>query len=218
MSINRALIVLAVVAIHVLLLGLLWHAMHQPLPNRPSSPVARSDHSQTIVFLLEPYESAAIKLGRDEARPDARRTHNDRAQNAATPMPVYGDKVSNAAALTSTSSVPPTPGDASAETPKQSGSTLNLNLSREALKALVPGLAARSPFQGRLPATIERKIAEAAAETGPWTDERIDADHILLRRGTTCVMVSRPQIAKIDPFSDSIRRLPWGVSQPSECR
>jgi hypothetical protein len=214
MSINRALIVLAVVAIHVLLLGVLWQAMHQPLRNRPSSQVARSDRSQTIVFLLEPYESAAIKPRRDEARPDARRTHADRVQNAAVPMQVYGSEVSNAAALTSA----PTPGDTSAEVPKQLGSALNLSLSRETLKTLVPGLAARSPFQGRLPVTVERKIAEAAAETGPWTEERIDADHILLRRGTTCVMVSRPQIAKIDPFSDSIGRLPWGVSQPSECR
>jgi hypothetical protein len=85
-----------------------------------------------------------------------------------------------------------------------------LTLSREALKSLAAlGLAARSPFQGRLPATVERAIAEVAAETGPWTEERIDFDHIRLRRGTTCVMLSRPEIAKIDPFSDSIGRISW---------
>jgi hypothetical protein len=146
--------------------------------------------------------------------------------NATTvPQPVYGSAVSNAAALSSASSVPLTTGDGAATPSAGSASTevsgprLNLTLSREALKtAAAPGLAARSPFQGRLPVTVERKIAEAAAETGPWIEERIDADHFRLRRGTTCVILSRPQIATIDPFNDALRRLPWGASLPSECR
>jgi hypothetical protein len=98
------------------------------------------------------------------------------------------------------------------------GPSLNLTLSREALKSLAPGLAARSPFQGSLPATVGRGISQAAAETGSWTEERVDIDRIRLRRGTTCVTLSRPQIAKIDPFSDSSQRLPWAASQPAECK
>ena len=65
---------------------------------------------------------------------------------------------------------------------------------------------------GRLPATVERQIAGAAAEAGPWTEERIDLDHIRLRRGNTCIVLSRPEIAKMDPFSDSARRMPWAAS------
>jgi hypothetical protein len=94
---------------------------------------------------------------------------------------------------------------------------LNLTLSREALKSVAPGLAARSPFQGRLPATMESKIAEAAAETGPWTEERLDNDHVRFRRGTTCVTFSRPEIAKIDAISDWVRNIPWAADRPSEC-
>ena len=96
---------------------------------------------------------------------------------------------------------------------KHLGAPLNLSLSRQTLKSLAPqSLAERSPFQARLPLTVAGQIAEVAAETGSWTEERIDADHIRLRRGTTCVMLSRPEIAKIDPFSDSIRRLPWSAT------
>jgi hypothetical protein len=64
--------------------------------------------------------------------------------------------------------------------------------------------------------TVERQIAAAAAESGPWTEERIDNDHVRLRRGTTCVMMERPQAAIIDPFSDASRRMPWKASV-SQC-
>ena len=96
---NRALIVLVIVAIHVLLLSLLWHALHQPLPNRPSNQAARVDRSQTIVFLLEPYAPAATKPRRDEPRIEARQTHRNREHDSPVSAPVYGSEVSNAAAL-----------------------------------------------------------------------------------------------------------------------
>lgn len=92
-------------------------------------------------------------------------------------------------------------------------SALNLNLSRKALTTLAPlSAAALSPFHGRLPATVEQVIANAAAESGPWTEERIDNDHIRLRRGNTCVLMERPQAAALDPFSDAARRMPWRAS------
>jgi hypothetical protein len=98
-----------------------------------------------------------------------------------------------------------------AQTPSAPG--LDLTLSRQALAPLVaPSFADRSPFHGRLPTTVERQIAAAAAESGPWTEERIDNDHVRLRRGTTCVMMERPQAAIIDPFSDAARRMPWRAS------
>lgn len=90
---------------------------------------------------------------------------------------------------------------------------LNLTLSRQALANLVaPSFVDRSPFHGRLPMTVERQIAAAAAESGPWVEERIDDNRFRLRRGTTCVMLERPRAAIIDPFSDAAQRLPWNAS------
>ena len=101
MSLHRVPIVLLVAAIHALLLGLLWQALHQPLPNRPSSKVARTDRSQSIVFLLEPYAPAATKPRRNEPRLEDRSMPADRTHAIAAPEPVYGSEVSNAAALSS---------------------------------------------------------------------------------------------------------------------
>lgn len=102
---------------------------------------------------------------------------------------------------------------AGAETQTAPAPPLNLTLSRQALAPLVaPSFADRSPFHGRLPATVERQIAAAAAETGPWTEERVDNDHFRLRRGSTCIMMERPQAAILDPFSDASRRMPWRAS------
>lgn len=114
--------------------------------------------------------------------------------------------------------VMPAAESASAEVPTPPASALNLTLSRKALTSLVaPSIAAQSPFHGPLPATIERQIADVAAESGPWTDEIIDSDHVRLRRGTTCVMLERPEAAMLDPFSDAMRRIPW-VANVSRCR
>lgn len=107
---------------------------------------------------------------------------------------------------------------AAAEVPMPPASALNLTLSRKALTSLVtPSIAAQSPFHGRLPATIERQIADAAGESGPWTDEIIDSDHVRLRRGTTCVMLERPRAVMLDPFSDASRSMPW-LANISRCR
>jgi cytoskeletal protein RodZ len=132
---NRALIVLLVVAIHILLLSLLWHALHQPLPNRPSIQVARADRSQTIVFLLEPYAPAAIKPRREEPRRDAHATQTDPKRDTATPVPVYGSEVSNAAALAS-AVAPAIHEDSAMPTPAQSASA-PLNLSDDVMRSAV---------------------------------------------------------------------------------
>lgn len=221
MNLNRTLIVVGVVAGHMLLLSWLWTVVHQSLPNRlnrSNDLVARPNHAPTIVFLLTPPAPAATKLRRDQTREDAHPTRAEPKHDSAVQVSVQGDELSNAAALSNAALLPSSTGDNVAEIPKQAGSSLNLTLSREALKSLPPSLTASSPLQGRLPVTMERKIAEAAAATGPWTEERLDNDHIRFRRGTTCVTYSRPEIAKIDPFSDSISRQPWSASLPSECQ
>jgi len=95
---------------------------------------------------------------------------------------------------------------------------LNLNLSRRDISSVAPrSFAEQSPFRGRLPKTVERQVASAAAETGPWTEERIDNDRIRFRRGNTCVMVQRPRAAIIDPLSEAAASIPWRGSKPEVC-
>ena len=107
----------------------------------------------------------------------------------------------------------PSAESASTEAPTAPAPALNLTLSRQAQASLAaPSFVDRSPFHGRLPMTVERQIAAAAAETGPWAEERIDNDHFRLRRGTTCVMMERPRAAILDPFNEAAQRLPWRAS------
>jgi hypothetical protein len=215
---RRALALALVVAIHLLALKLAWPGLHQAPPYWHSSQAAHPERSRTMVFLLAPSAPIAINPRQEKALTDARPAQPDRLSGRALPAPVRGDELTDASTTaTPTQALPPLVA-ASEETPKPTVPALNLTLSRESLKSLVPSAAATSPFQGKVPISAERRIADAAAETGPWTEERIDMDHVRLRRGTTCVILSRPQVAKIDPFSDASKRVPWGASQPSECR
>jgi len=215
---RRALVMAVVVAIHLLALKLAWPGLHQAPHQRHSSQAAHPERSRTTVFLLAPSAPLAINPRQEKALTDARPAQPDRLSSRTLPAPVRGDALANAPVTATAVQVLPPSVAASEETPNPTGAALNLTLSRESLKSLGPSAAATSPFQGKVPISAERRIADAAAETGPWTEERIDVDHVRLRRGTTCVILSRPQIAKIDPFSDASKRVPWGASQPSECR
>ena len=104
------------------------------------------------------------------------------------------------------------------DTPTPSGSALNLTLSRKDIASVTPrSFAEQSSFRGRLPKTVERQIANAAAESGPWIEERIDNDRIRMRRGNTCVMMERPRAASLDPMNEASARMPWRASQAGEC-
>lgn len=188
----------AVVVVSLHLLGLLawWSARHEA----PAS--GKSSQPASITVLLTPLvNDDEVHKKKPPTERSGRRADSHMTRSAA-PISL---------ALPSTDTALSAPGpSATAEPPTAAASDLNLILSRKALSSLAaPGLAARTPFQGRLPATVERQIAGAAAETGPWTEERLDIDHIRYRRGSTCITMSRPKAAMIDPFSDSIRRLPW---------
>jgi hypothetical protein len=187
----------AVVVVSLHLLGVLawWTARHVAPVN------GKSTEPASIVVLLpllvsnDAVHKKEPPLERFRRRAD---THTKRSAGSIS-LSLPAADAALAAQAQSASAEPPT-----------AASDLNLILSRKALSSLAaPGLAARTPFQGRLPATVESQIAAAAAETGPWTEERLDIDHIRYRRGTTCITMSRPKAAMIDPFSDSIRRLPW---------
>jgi hypothetical protein len=103
--------------------------------------------------------------------------------------------------------------------PAASAPALDLSLSRKALSALAPsGFAEKSPFHKRLPATVEQQVALAFAEKGAWTEERVDSNHIRLRRGNTCIMVERSQVAQLFAFDESASRTPWRAGEPKPCQ
>ena len=196
-----------VVGLHLLLV-LAWSRF-----GNYSLPPPKNVAIATVAVWLPTLSTEPVKLARPEsASPLDRSVRRDREE------PERSSTAPLTALPTDDASAMPSAALAATEVPKALGSALNLALSREAQKFLAtPGLAARSPFQGHFPSTVERQIAEAAAETGPWTEERIDSDHIRLRRGTTCVMLTRPRIVTIDPFTDSLRRIPW-AADVSQCR
>nr|WP_295773870.1 hypothetical protein [Rhodoferax sp.] len=112
----------------------------------------------------------------------------------------------------------PTEASGPIEPPVQTKPSLNLSLSAKDVKSAAPrSFAEQSPFQGRKPKTVERQIANAAAATGPWTEERMDNDHIRFRRGNTCIVMERPRAAAIDPMNEAAGRLPWRRSSAEEC-
>lgn len=125
------------------------------------------------------------------------------------------------AAGTSTNPILPaaTSGSAEALAPAAPAtSALNLTLSRKDIASVAPrSFADLSPFHGRLPKTVERQIANATAQAGPWVEERIDNDRIRLRRGNTCVMMERPRAASLDPMNEASGRMPWRASKAEEC-
>lgn len=95
---------------------------------------------------------------------------------------------------------------------------LNLSLSRKDIASVAPrSFADLSPFHGRQPKTVERQIANAAAQSGPWVEERIDNDRIRLRRGNICVMMERPRAASLDPMNEASGRMPWRAGKAEEC-
>jgi hypothetical protein len=113
------------------------------------------------------------------------------------------------------------PGDngAVASAPVASAPALDLTLSRKALTEMAPpSFADKSPFHGRLPATVEQQVALAFSERGPWTEERVDINHIRFRRGNTCILMERSQAAQIFAFDESASRIPWRAGEPKPCQ
>jgi len=200
---RQASVGLVIAGLH--LMGLLaWWSMGSAMRAYPSPVVAPS----IAVWLpaLPTFSTEVAKRLRPEPVPPAdplrRGDTTERSRAAESALPAADSAVAA-----------PSAESASTEAPTAPAPALNLTLSRQALAPLVaPSFADRSPFHGRLPMTVERQIAAAAAESGPWTEERIDNDHVRLRRGTTCVTMERPQAAILDPFSDAAKRMPWRAS------
>ena len=167
------------------------------------------------VWLPEPARPAAEQPRRPPIQQDP--TDATRPRDANKPAdPTHPAELATAPA--SNGATLPVEASGPVEAPATSHPALNLNLSRKDILSNAPrSFAEQSPFRGRLPKTVERQIASAAAETGPWTEERIDNDRIRFRRGNTCVMMQRPRAASIDPLNEASARMPWRRSEPEEC-
>lgn len=196
---------LVVVGVH--LMGLLaWWTMGSAMRAYPS-PVLAPSVAVWLPALPALSTEYAKRLRPEPTPPPDRLRRGDITQHsraAGLALPAENGAVAAPSAESASAEVQPSPAPAPA---------LNLTLSRQALASLAaPSFVDRSPFHGRLPMTVERQIAAAAGESGPWTEERIDNDHFRLRRGTTCVMMERPRAAILDPFNEAAQRLPWRAS------
>jgi hypothetical protein len=205
--INQASVVLVVVGLHLAGAMLWWTAERGMQWDR-----GEDKRLSTVGVWLAALTAESAK---SKATPNATFKRNN--------TPVEQRKVPNAAprgASTDISSSIPVTLEPSGS-PTDQGETqtlpaLNLNLSRKTITSVAPpSFAEQSPFHGRLPATVERQIASAAAETGPWAEERLDDDHIRFRRGTTCINMQRPREAIIDPMNEAAARLPWRANVES---
>lgn len=172
----------------------------------------------SIAVWLPPLRTLETKL------PSGESTHKPPVREANTPAerrPAQTVTVTSpSAGITMSAPMEPSgPTEVQNQTEMPTAPTWNLHLSRAALSSVAPpSFAEQSPFHGRLPTTVERQIANAAAETGPWTEERIDNDHIRFRRGNTCVTMQRPRAASIDPFNEAASRIPWRASGAEACQ
>ena len=153
------------------------------------------------------------------ARPLARRLPEAASESVAASATRFAAPGADAAAAAAAAAMPP-PSTDSAAVPAvvapQAG--LNLSLPRSAAapwRQRNPAVDAQ--IGGRAPDTVESRIAAAAANTGPWVQERIGNDRILMRRGDTCFNLDRPRAAQLFPFDQSSQRLPWMASQPFRC-
>lgn len=155
-----------------------------------------------------PTEEPKAEVQRQRSTPAEPRLSNPQTPAAGTPLATAPEPADTAAQLPEGPSAPAQPAPSRA---------LSLTLPRSTLSTLAaPSLAAQTPFHGRLSATVERQIATVAAESGPWMEERLDYDHVRLRRGNTCVMLERPAASRIDPSNDALQRLPW-LANVSRC-
>ncbi len=201
---------LLVVGLHLLAV-LAWWTL-----GRDQQPTRKTEELASITIWLPGLPELSTEPAKPVNRQQVPSSELSRRRDRDNAKRTFGAALTTAP--TSDAALMPAAESASVEVPMPPASALNLTLSRKALSSLVaPSIAAQSPFHARLPATIERQIADAAGESGPWTDEIIDSDHVRLRRGSTCVMLERPRAATLDPFSDASRSMPW-LANISRCR
>ncbi len=190
-----------VLGLHLLVI-MAWWSQEHPMPVLRSGPIV----TPISVWLAELPQAVVPPPKSVPARsvptPQSSEPLRDHTHDAA---------VSDLAPATAPGALPAQePGSAGVPAPAMPAPALNLSLSSKDIASLAPpSFAAQSPFHGKLPPTVELAIANVAAQTGPWVEERVDLDHVRFRRGNTCIMMERPRATSLDPFSDAYARMPW---------
>ena len=209
-------------------LGFLWvlQGLHTPTPKlqAPSPRLA-----PTVLVLLPPLQTQSKTPPLPEKKRPLEPARAGDSVTSATAPPPAAEPVtavtkptapaSPVAQITPASPAPQAPSaapiaPAAPEPPKP----LNLTLSREAMRALPPASAPLLP-SARLPLTAEQRIGKilAANGSGPWVEERLDAEHVRFRSGDQCITYTRPLAASLFPFDASAQRTPWTTTGMQAC-
>ena len=197
---------LSVALVLLLHLGFLW--VLQGLRTPTARPQTSSPRLAPTVLVLLPPLQIQIKTPRlpDKKRVlEPARAGNSVPQATATPSAAEPDPAvtkltapaNPVAQITPASPVPQAPNAPSqaalsavpiAPAAPEPAKPLNLTLSREAMRALPPASAPLLP-SARLPLTMAQRMNKtlAANGSGPWVEERVDADHVRFRSGDQCI-------------------------------
>jgi len=213
---SKASVGLVIAGLHLAGVVVWWSARHgmqlAPDEAQPPSVAVWLPALPTLTKLAKPELEPTRRAQRPQEPTGARSQRDNR-------KPSTPDYIADATTAPSSSGVAlPVEARGSTEAQAPSAPALNLTLSRKDIASVAPrSFAEQSPFRGRLPKTVERQIASAAAESGPWVEERIDNDHIRFRRGNTCFTMQRPRAASIDPMNEASARMPWRKGEAEAC-
>jgi len=195
-----------VVALHAAVLLALWQ-------HRPPRLDAPGERRVTTVRLIEPRRPPPPPREQPKAPATARLPLPARPPAAAvpdTPRPDDAPPVATAPAAA------PTPEHAATEPPRM---TLRLTLPPGyAASASVRSAALNDPRSNTRRQTFEDRIANAAAVTGDWVEERAGDGRMRRRRGDTCVETEESRIAMIDRFNENVApRAAKMTGKPYKC-
>ncbi|MBV8034719.1 hypothetical protein [Roseateles sp.] len=192
-----------VAALHLGLLALLW--LHRP------PPLEHPGELRLTTVRLVPLQQRP-----PPPAPPAATTPRLPAPELSLPAPpaFSSDSPSPAAA----SPAPAAAADGSAAEPPRT--TLRLTLPPGyAASAGVRSAALNDPRSNTVRRTLEGQIANAAALTGDWVEERTSDNRIRRRRGDTCVETEESRIATIDRFNENVApRATKMTGQPYKCQ
>ncbi|MFT7774741.1 hypothetical protein [Roseateles sp.] len=180
---------IAVAALHAGLLALLW--LHRPPPLEDAG-----KRRLTTVRLVQPRQLPPP--------PEPPATLAPRLPSPDLPIPappVFSTETPSPVAVSPATAAPPTPA-AAAEPPR---TTLRLTLPPGyAASASTRSAALNDPRSNTRRLTLEDRIANAAAVTADWVEERTSDGRMRRRRGDTCVETEESRIATIDRFNENV--------------
>lgn len=195
-----------VVALHAAALLALW--LH-----RPPRLDAPGERRVTTVRLVEPRRPAPPPREQPRASTMPRLPLPARPPAAVVPaLPRPDDAPPVATAPTAA----PTPEPATTQPPH---TALRLTLPPGyAASASMRSAALNDPRSNTRRQTFEDRIANAAAVTGDWVEERASDGRMRRRRGDTCVETEESRIAAIDRFNENVApRTAKMTGKPYKC-